>query len=206
MARYVGPKCRLCRRIGERLMLKGERCATPKCPLEEGASPPGQRFTRRRKLSDYSLRLQEKQKAKHIYGILEQQFHRFFTQAKKAPGKTGETLLQLLERRLDNVVYRLGFAKTLSQARQLVNHGHVIVDDKKVDIPSYNIKVGQFITLNAKALDIPFVQESLKETKPANIPAWLERKGPVGKVKRLPEKEDLRTDIDISLIVEYYSR
>lgn len=191
MARYTGPKKKYLKKFG----------LLPESPQEESG-----KHRRRRKISDYGLRLREKQKLKFIYGVLERQFRRYFEKAAKDPQNTEEVLIRLLECRLDNVAYRLGFAKTLSQARQLVNHGHMLVDGKKVDIPSYNIKVGQLVTLNAKALDIPFVRESLKETKPANVPVWLERKGPIGKVKRLPEKEDLRTDIDISLIVEYYSR
>lgn len=188
MARYTGPKKKYLKKFG----------LLPESPQEPRR--------RRKKVSDYGIRLREKQKLKFIYGVLERQFHRYFAKALEDPQNTGEVLLRFLECRLDNVLYRLGFAKTRSQSRQLVNHGHVIVDGKKVDIPSYNIKAGQVISLKPKSLEIPLVVESLKETKPKNLPTWLERKGPVGKVKRLPTKEDLRTDIDISLIVEYYSR
>jgi len=174
--------------------------------LPESPSEQKGKKRRARKISDYGIRLREKQKLKFIYGVLERQFRRYFKKALSDPQNTEEVLLRLLECRLDNVVYRLGFAKTRNQARQFVNHGHILIDDKKVDIPSYNIKAGQIITLKSKSLEIPSVQESLKETKPDKLPPWLERKGPVGKVKKLPEKDDLRTDIDISLIVEYYSR
>jgi len=208
MARYVGPKCRLCRRIGEKLMLKGERCATPKCPLEEGASPPGQRFTRRRKLSDYSLRLQEKQKAKHIYGILEQQFHRFFTQAKKAPGKTGETLLQLLERRLDNVVYRLGFANSRAQARQLVRHGHILVNGHKTDIPSYLVKPGDVIAWKEGKAKKAFYNKVSQGVETVIVPSWLslDKESLSGKMLTLPTRSEIEAKFDDKMVVEYYSR
>lgn len=192
MARYTGPKKKYLKKFG----------LLPESPQEQKARPR----RRTRKISDYGIRLREKQKLKFIYGILERQFRRYFKKALADKQNTEEVLLRLLECRLDNVVYRLGFAKTRRQARQLVNHGHITVDDKKVDIPSYNIKANQIITLRPKSLTIPFVHESLEEVKPEKLPSWLERKGPVGKVKKLPEKEDLRTDIDISLIVEYYSR
>lgn len=192
MARYTGPRKKYLKKFG----------LLPESPQEQKGRPR----RRTRKISDYGIRLREKQKLKFIYGILERQFRRYFKKALADKQNTEEVLLRLLECRLDNVVYRLGFAKTRRQARQLVNHGHITVDDKKVDIPSYNIKANQIITLRPKSLTIPFVHESLKEVKPEKLPSWLERKGPVGKVKKLPEKEDLRTDIDISLIVEYYSR
>lgn len=177
----------------------------PESPQEE-KTKGRTKGKRRRKISDYGIRLREKQKLKFIYGVLERQFRRYFEKALKNPKDTGKVLLSLLECRLDNVLYRLGFAKTRRQARQLVTHGHVLVDDKKVDIASYNVKKGQIITLKQDSLTIPLVQESLKDNKPEQLAGWLERKGPVGRIKRVPEKDDLRVDIDISLIVEYYSR
>lgn len=190
LARYTGPQNKYLKKFG----------LLPEPPQKFG------RRKRRRKVSDYGIRLKEKQKLKFIYGVLERQFRRYFEKARENPRNTQELLLQFLECRLDNVLYRLGFAKTRRQARQLVNHGHVLVDDGKVDICSYNVKIGQVITVRSKSLKIPFVQESLKEAKPSRLPVWLERKGPVARVKKLPEQEDLRTDIDVSLIVEYYSR
>ena len=209
MARYIGPKCRLCRRIGEKLMLKGERCATPKCPLEEGASPPGQRpFRRRRKLSDFALRLQEKQRAKHIYGMLERQFHRFFAQAKRAPGKTGETLLQLLERRLDNVVYRLGFANSRAQARQLVRHGHILVNGHRTDIPSYLVKPGDVITWREGKAKTTFHHQVSRRLETVIVPSWLslDKESLSGKMLTLPTRSEIEAKFDDKMVVEYYSR
>ena len=190
MARYTGPRNKYLKKFG----------LIPEAPQKYG------KRRRRRKVSDYGIRLKEKQKLKFIYGILERQFRRYFEKAREDTQNTQQLLLQFLECRLDNVLYRLGFTKTRRQARQLVNHGHVLVNDKKVDICSYNVKTGQMITLKPKSLEIPFVQESLKKTKPSELPAWLERKGPVARVKQMPDQEALRTDIDVSLIVEYYSR
>ncbi len=195
MARYTGPKKKYLKKFG----------LLPESP-QEAKTKIRTRTRRKRKLSEYGIRLQEKQKLKFIYGVLERQFRRYFEKALKNPQDTGKVLLSLLECRLDNVVYRLGFAKTRRQARQLVTHGHVLVDEKKVDIASYNVKKGQIITLKQNSLAIPLVQESLKEVKPEQLASWLERKGPIGRVKKIPEKDDLRVDIDISLIVEYYSR
>ena len=193
MARYTGPKKKYLKKFG----------LLPESPQEEKTKARGKR---RRKISDYGIRLREKQKLKFIYGVLERQFRRYFEKALRNPQNTGKILLSLLECRLDNVLYRLGFTKTRRQARQLVTHGHVLVDGKKVDIPSYNVKKGQTITLKQDSLAIPLVQESLKDNKLEQLASWLERKGPVGRVKKIPEKDDLRVDIDISLIVEYYSR
>jgi len=207
MARYIDPKCRLCRREGTKLFLKGERCFSPKCPLEKkGAVAPGQHGLKmRRRLSEYGVQLREKQKAKRTYGVLERQFRRYFKKAFKKRGVTGEALLQLLESRLDNVVYRLGFVPSRSVARQLVRHGHILVDGKKVDIPSYQVKPGQVINLNPKAMKMEVVKKSLAEKK-KEIPSWLQKKAAVGKIIRLPTREEIGADIAEQLIVEYYSR
>ena len=207
MARYLDSKCRLCRREGTKLFLKGERCFSPKCPLEKkGAVAPGQHGLKmRRRLSEYGVQLREKQKAKRTYGVLERQFRRYFKKAFKKRGVTGEALLQLLELRLDNVVYRLGFVPSRSVARQLVHHGHILVDGKKVDIPSYQVKPGQVINLNPKAMKIEVVKKSLAEKK-KEIPSWLQKKAAVGKIIRLPTREEIGADIAEQLIVEYYSR
>ena len=207
MARYLDSKCRLCRREGTKLFLKGERCFSPKCPLEKkGAVAPGQHGLKmRRRLSEYGVQLREKQKAKRTYGVLERQFRRYFKKAFKKRGVTGEALLQLLELRLDNVVYRLGFVPSRSVARQLVHHGHILVDGKKVDIPSYQVKPGQVINLNPKAMKMEVVKKSLAEKK-KEIPSWLQKKAAVGKIIRLPTREEIGADIAEQLIVEYYSR
>jgi len=209
MARYLGAKCRLCRAAGTKLFLKGERCYSPKCPLErKGAVPPGQHGQKKKggvRLSKYGEQLAEKQKLKRVYGILEKQFHRYFQQALKTKGETGKMLLKLLERRLDNVVYRLGFAPSRSVARQLVRHGHVLVNNKKVNIPSYQVKPGEIISLAPKALKMEIVTKSLEE-KERKIPGWLQRKAAVGKINRLPERDEIDFNINEDLIVEFYSR
>lgn len=208
MARYTGPKFRLDRREGINLFLKGKRSASGKHPIDKkGAVPPGQHGQKalRKKLSDFGLQLREKQKVKRIYGILERQFKRYFEEASKEKGNTGVALLQILESRLDNVVYQLGFAVSRAAARQLVTHGHVRVNDRKVDIPSYNVKIGDLIALSDKAQKLPNVSEALS-LRGDLIPSWLERKGLVGKVVRLPAAEDLESIAQEQLIVEYYSR
>jgi len=207
MGRYLEAKCRLCRAVGKKLFLKGERCYSPKCPLEKkGAVPPGQHGQKgKRGLSKYGEQLKEKQKARRIYGVLEHQFRRIFAKAFKIREATGKALLQLLERRLDNVVYRLGFVPSRSVARQLVRCGYVLVDKKKVDIPSYEVKPGQVISLSPKALKMEIVKKSLSE-KERKIPSWLQRRAAVGKIIRLPEREEIDVDINEDLIVEFYSR
>ncbi len=162
--------------------------------------------TRFRRKSVYGVRLEEKQKLKFIYGLLEKQFRRYYNEARRETANTGLILMRLLEMRLDNVVYRLGFAKTRRSARQLVNHGHVLVNDKKVDIPSYNVKVDDVITLKQKSLEIPDVKKMLNNEEDYTVPGWLARKGPVGMVKSVPAEDDMRTDVDVQLIIEYYSR
>lgn len=206
MARYTGPKCRLCRRQNTKLFLKGDRCYSPKCPIErKGALPPGQHGQRgRRRISDFGKQLREKQKAKRIYGILERQFKRYFDLASKKKGIRGEALMQILESRLDNVVYRLGFTPSRSVAKQIISHGHVLVNGKKVNIVSYNTKPNEIISLKPKALELPIIKKIVdSKIKPV---AWLEKKAVVGKVIRYPKKEEIDTDINDQLIIEYYSR
>jgi len=210
MARYTGPKFKLDRREGANLFLKGKRSLGTKHPIEKkGAVPPGQhgqKLLSRRKISDYARQLREKQKVKRIYGVLENQFKRYFNLASKKKAATGEFLLTLLETRLDNVVYKLGFAVSRAQARQLVNHGHVLVNDKKVSIPSYNIKAGDLISLKKDATNFASVKEAAEMIDKKQIPDWLVRKGLVGKVTRIPVRDDTGADVDEQLIVEFYSR
>lgn len=207
MGRYTDSKCRLCRREGIKLFLKGERCYSPKCPIErKGAVIPGQHGQkRRRRISDYAKQLREKQKTKRFYGVLERQFRNYLKKAAKNKEATGEVLLQLLESRLDNVVFRLGLTPSRSVARQLVSHGHVLVDGERVNVSSYQIKPGQVVALAPKGLEIDLVKKSLAE-KARKIPAWLERKAAVGKMARLPKREEIDIDIDEHLILEFYSR
>ena len=200
MGKYVGPKCRLCRREGVKLYLKGERCEGVKCPITRQRPLPGQHGAKRgRRPSDYALQLREKQKVKRIYGLLERQFRKYVEEAKSARGRSGTVLLQKLELRLDNVVYRLGLAKSRSHARQLVRQGKFKVDGNKVDIPSFGLAVGN---------QIGFAGEPLEVRKNLIIPDWLswDKKGKIGAVKAVPEREQLEQDIDEGLIIEYYSR
>lgn len=207
MARYNDAKCRLCRREGTKLFLKGERCLSVKCPLErKGAVPPGQHGSKGKKeLSNFGFQLRAKQKAKRTYGILERQFRRYIEEATRKKGATSRALFQTLERRLDNVVYRLGLAPSRSVARQIVNHGHVLVDKKKVSIPSYLVGPEELITLDKRVQEMTIIKKNLAD-KRYEPPAWLKRQGPVGKVLRLPQGEDIQTDINEKLIIEYYSR
>ncbi len=206
MARYTGPKNRLSRREGIDLGLKTAGTKAHARLLKRLNVPPGAHGQRgRKKTSDYGLQLREKQKLKRMYGLLERQYRRFFTMAKKWKGNTGEKFLQFLERRLDNAVYRLGLAPTRGISRQLVSHGHVLVDGKKVNIPSYLTSAGQTITLTVKGLGIPAVKTAL-ENKNITLPQWIDRKGPIGKIVRLPERGDIPEDINEQLIIEFYSR
>lgn len=206
MARYTGPKNRLARREGLDLGMKTVGSKSHARLLKRLNVPPGVHGPKgKRKTSDFGLQLREKQKVKRMYGVLERQFHKTFDQAKKWKGNTGDKLLEFMERRLDNVVYRLGLAPTRSSARQFVSHGHVMVDGKRLSIPSYRLGVDEVITMKAKALEIPAVKKQL-EDKGYKPPVWLERKGPVGKVVRLPLREDIVEDINVQLIVEHYSR
>lgn len=207
MAKYIDPKCRLCRREGVKLFLKGARCFSPKCPIERrGGQVPGQHGKKmgRPRLSGYGVQLREKQKAKRLYGILEGQFHHYYELAIKSPENTGEVLMQRLETRLDNLVYRLGLTLSRSLARQLVNHGNVLVDGKKVDIVSAAIKPGQIISISPKAQKFAFIVEAAKaETA---VPSWLSRKAIVGKLERLPRRDEIEADVKENLIIEFYSR
>ncbi|OAG27217.1 30S ribosomal protein S4 [Thermodesulfatator autotrophicus] len=210
MAKYTGPRCRLCRREGMKLFLKGDRCYTDKCAFERRSYPPGQHGQAqiRAKRSDYGIRLREKQKVKRIYGVSEKQFAKYFDRADRMKGQTGHNLLQLLERRLDNVVYRLGFASSRMQARQMVAHGLFKVNGRNVDIPSYLVKPGDVIELKEKYRQNAMIQENLEAAVRRGIPQWLELDADnfKGKVKALPTREDITMPIQEQLIVEFYSR
>jgi small subunit ribosomal protein S4 len=209
MARYVGAVCRLCRREGMKLFLKGERCYTEKCAIEKRNFPPGQHGkTRKAKLAGYGVQLREKQKVKRIYGVLEDQFRRYFETAERQRGITGETLLQLLERRLDNVAYRMGLATSRPQARQLVRHGHLQVNGRKVDIPSYSIRVGDVISVRASSQKDVSVQHALEEVKGRGVPEWLsfDVEKMSGRIVSLPTREQINLPVQEQLIVELYSK
>lgn len=208
MARYSGPVCRICRRLGDKLYLKGEKCFTPKCPFERRPYPPGPRSTRRRKVSDRGLQLREKQRARAIYGILERQFRNYYEMAVKRHGVTGENLLRTLELRLDNVVYRLGFADSRAQARQLVLHGHITVNGRKSAIPSHVLKVGDTIALTSRGRKSEYFKTVADNISSKQIPAWLELDPAqmTGKVIAPPEVEEIGAKFNPATIVEYYSR
>jgi len=206
MARYTDAACRMCRRETQKLFLKGERCYSPKCSLERRFYPPGQHGQGRKKTSDYGVQLREKQKTKRFYGLLEKQFHNTFLKASKRKGMTGENLLVMLEMRLDNTVFRMGFASSRKEARQLVNHGHFLIDGKKVDIPSYEVKAGQKIKVKKRSQSSP----KFKEIKDFQItaPAWLsvDVDKLEGTVLTAPTREEIDTPIREHLIVELYSK
>ena len=209
MARYVGPVCKLCRREGMKLYLKGERCYSEKCAYTRRPYPPGQHGQGRIKLSEYAVRLREKQKVRRIYGVLERQFRGYFQEANRRKGRTGEEMLALLERRLDNVVHRLGFAASRSEARQLVRHGHVRINGKRLDIPSYVVRVGEKIELTDGARKFKFVAAATAGADKRPVASWLEvdRAAFNGTVKGPPVREDLNEpEIREQLVVEYYSR
>ena len=208
MGRYRGPVCRLCRREGMKLFLKGERCLTDKCSLTRRPYLPGQHGKTKPKLSVYAQQLREKQKVKRIYGILEKQFKNYFRKAQRSKGVTGEVLLQFLERRLDSVVYNLGFAVSRRQARQIVRHGHIRVNAHKVDIPSYLVKPGDLIKVVGKESYINFIKQNREICKDRQIPGWLElnEEKLEAKVLRLPLRSDIMLPIKESLIVELYSK
>ena len=208
MGRYTGSVCRLCRRAGEKLFLKGERCLGPKCAFDKRPTPPGQVSTRRRRTSERGIQLREKQKARWIYGLLERQMSKWYKEAKAKPGMTGETLMQTLERRLDNIMYRVGFADSRSQARQLVRNGHVSVNGKKLDIPSAILSVGDTVGFNVNKEKNKYYQARIKELQNRPVPGWLsvDTTAITGKVISLPQPKDIDTKIESRLIVEYYSR
>lgn len=206
MARYTGPKNRLARREGIDLGLKTVGSNAHSELLKRLKVPPGMHGQkRRRKTSDYGVQLREKQKVKRIYGVMEKQFHKYFETATREKRNTGEALLMLLERRLDNVVYRLNLAPTRTSARQFVTHGHIMINDKKVDIPSFIVDPGHVVSIKTKLLGTPVVKKQLEDKDP-QISPWLQRKGPVGKILRLPKRDDIMEDINEQLIIEFYSR
>ena len=208
MARDTGAKCRLCRSYGDKLFLKGPKCNTEKCPATKRPFKPGQHGKRRSKDSNYGMQLREKQKAKRIYGILERQFKKYFKMAERSKGVTGHTLLQLLERRLDNVVYRMGFTYSRPSARQMVLHNHAYVNGKKVNIPSFSVKEGDVVEIKGKEASLKKISEVRKDLKDKVVPKWLvcEKDAIKGTVKSLPVKEDLGFAIEEQLIVELYSK
>ena len=209
MARYIGPVCRLCRREGMKLFLKGERCYTDKCAIEKRNFAPGQHGkTRKAKLAGYGIQLREKQKVKRIYGVLEDQFRRYFETAERTRGITGATLLQLLERRLDNVIYRLGLSTSRSQARQLVRHGHFLINGKKVDIPSYSLKQGDVVTVLGRSQKNTTIEHAIQEVKGRGIPEWLsfDAASISGRVVSMPTREQINLPVQEQLIVELYSK
>jgi len=209
MARYIGPVCRMCRREGMKLFLKGERCYTDKCAIEKRNVPPGQHGrARKAKMAGYGVQLREKQKVKRTYGVLESQFRRYFEAADRQKGVTGELLLQFLERRLDNVVYRLGFATSRAQARQLVRHGHFKVNGKKVDIPSYQVRLGDAVALKSGSAENPVIQHAMEEVKGRGIPEWLMLDSAAfsGRISSLPTREQINLPVQEQLIVELYSK
>lgn len=208
MARYTDASCRLCRREGEKLFLKGQRCYTGKCAVSRRAYAPGQHGQQKKKLSEYGIQLREKQKVRRIYGVLESQFRKYFEMAASKKGITGEQLLQILETRLDNVVFRLGLATSRTEARQLVGHGHFTVNGGKVDIPSYLIKVGDVIKMVEKSVSSPKTEMVNDITGSKAIPKWLDmdRETYTGKIVALPDREDIEMPIKEHLIVELYSK
>ena len=209
MARYIGPVCRLCRREGMKLFLKGERCYTEKCAIEKRNFAPGQHGkTRKSKLAGYGVQLREKQKVKRIYGVLEDQFRLYFEQAERTRGITGETLLQLLERRLDNVAYRAGFATSRPQGRQLVRHGHFTFNGRKVNIPSFSVKPGDVVAIRQSSQTAPAILHALEEVKGRGVPEWLQFDPAAfsAKVGSIPTREQINLPVQEQLIVELYSK
>ncbi len=208
MARYSGPLCKLCRREGEKLFLKGSRCYTEKCSIERRKYAPGEHGQNRGKLSDYGIQLREKQKVRRIYGVMENQFRNYYEKASKMKGVTGEVLLQLLERRLDTVVFRMGFALNRREARLMVKHRHFTVNGKRVDIPSYLIRPGDIVEVAPPSREIQTIKESLSIAEHRGIPGWLEvdLQNFRGKFLRIPSREEIQMPVQEQLIVEFYSK
>jgi small subunit ribosomal protein S4 len=212
MAKYTDPVCKLCRREGEKLFLKGQRCYTPKCAFERRGFPPGEHGRdaqfRRRRVSDYSRQLREKQKTRRVYGVTERQFRRYYRTSLKRRGMTGVNLLQMLERRLDNVVYRLGFAESRAQARVLVTHGHFNINGRRTDVPSMLVKPGDQIEVRPGSRNRSYFKDLPEIAETHSLPRWLERdlKGLVGRVIQAPERQDIDANLNEQLIIEYYSR
>lgn len=208
MARYTGSVCKQCRREGQKLFLKGQRCYTDKCAVGRRAYAPGQHGQGRRKTSEFGLQMRAKQMTKHYYGVLESQFRKYYDMAAKKQGKTGEEMLVLLERRLDNVVFRLGWASSRPEARQLVTHGHITVNGKRVNIPSYLIRTGEVVSIMDKSRKNGRVKAILEDNASRPVPKWLEenREKLEGKVTALPARDEIDLPVDETLIVEYYSK
>lgn len=208
MARYIGSKCRLCRREGEKLFLKGEKCYTSKCAMENRAFPPGQHGQRRSRLTDYGVQLREKQKMRRIYGVLEAQFRSYYKEADRRKGSTGENLLKLLEGRLDNVVYRMGFAASRTEARQLVRHKGVVVNGAKVNIPSYQVKANDSVAVSEKAKSQLRIKAAIEFAQQRGLVDWVDVDASkmAGVFKSVPERSDLPAEINESLVVELYSK
>ncbi len=208
MARYTGPLCRVCRREGDKLFLKGDRCFTEKCSVERRKYPPGQHGQRRTKISDYGIQLREKQKTRKSYGLFEKQFRIYFREAERKKGTTGELLLQLLERRLDNAAFRMGFAINRREARQFITHGHFTVNGRAVSIPSYLVKAGDVIEVREKSRKIPSLADNMSRLENRGIPAWVEVDSASfkGKVLHIPSREEMQLPVQEQLIVELYSK
>ncbi|HMK44890.1 MAG TPA: 30S ribosomal protein S4 [Dissulfurispiraceae bacterium] len=208
MARYTGPLCRLCRREGEKLFLKGTRCTTEKCGVERRKYAPGQHGQNRGKISDYGIQLREKQKVRRVYGIMERQFRLYFEEAATSKGITGEVLLQMLERRLDNAVFRMGFGANRRQARQLVKHGHFLVNGRRVDIPSYLLRSGDVVQVVEGSREVSTIVDNLAIAEHRGIPAWIEFDAQAfrGKFVRIPTREEIQLPVQEQLIVELYSK
>ncbi|HLY74596.1 MAG TPA: 30S ribosomal protein S4 [Planctomycetota bacterium] len=208
MARIVGAKCRICRRLGTKLFLKGTRCDTPKCPIEKENKPPGVHGAKRVRLTEFGIHLREVQRAKKMYGVMQRQFRRYYDEAIAKPGNTGEYLMQILERRLDNVVYRLRMGSSRPQARQMILHGHIRVNGKKVSIPSYQVDAGDVIESSKKEKSRKIVKEAILNKKDQEIPSWLKlaEEQATGTVVTLPTAQELQVPVESQLIVEYMSR
>ncbi len=209
MGRYIGPVCRLCRREKQKLFLKGTKCFTEKCPVERRAYPPGQHGQLRRpKISEYGVQLREKQKIRRIYGLMEEQFRNYFEKALRQSGRTGETLVKMLERRFDNVVYRLGFAPSRKAARQIITHGHLLINNTPVNIPSYLLKAGDAIQVRDKSKKLDVIHSSMKRMKDSTMLPWLtlDKATMVGTFLQVPERADVPLNANEQLIVELYSK
>jgi small subunit ribosomal protein S4 len=208
MGRFIGPICRLCRRSGDKLMLKGDRCFGPKCAVDRRAKPPGPHLAQRRRLSDRAIQLREKQKAKYTYGLFERQFRRFFSEAEKRVGITGDNLVVLLERRLDNVIYKLGFADSRSQARQIILHGHLMVNDRRVNIASFLVSEGDTIKWREGSKKTELFKILVEGIKAKTVPAWLslDRANIVGQVIAMPSSDVIEAKFEPTSVVEWYSR
>ena len=208
MARITGAKCRICRRLGTKLFLKGTRCDTPKCPIEKENKPPGVHGAKRVRLTEFGIHLREVQRAKKMYGVMQRQFRRYYDEAIAKPGNTGEYLMQILERRLDNVVYRLRMGSSRPQARQMILHGHIRVNGKKVSIPSYQVDAGDVIEASKKDKSKKIIKEAVLNKKDQQIPSWLKlaEEQITGTVVTLPTAQELQVPVESQLIVEYMSR